>query len=314
MPLLSLMDQASVRSARGTLWLRREAPDILWIQKKVTAIRLRTAATLKSEGCLVIYDCDESGPEVDEWAEPSLFREMLLLADVVTADTPERGEELKAIAPSCRVEVLENQVDYGDRLRAVHSAAPRAGDDELRVLWFGYGGNLTSLAPFGDVLSSLDGVRLVVCGAGRAQVRSVLRGMPVELRRWSRTRFVDTLRACDVTLLSHLGLRHHAAKSAHKFVTSVCHGVPALVSATPDYTRVAALAGVAADAVWNSPEDLRRLLDRMRSAEVRRAYLDRAQPRLLARYGPGSFAAAAAHLLRRLTQGTDAGPASSSRP
>ncbi|HSW29004.1 MAG TPA: hypothetical protein VLH75_05835 [Longimicrobiales bacterium] len=298
-PLLGLMEPRSLRSVRGAGELLHEPPDVAWIQKRLTPGHIRIAHAVKERGGLVVYDCDESGPDLDVWAEPALVREMLRLAHVVTTDTPERGELLREVVPSCRTEVLENQVDCADRLPATGLPRARADSGELRVLWFGYGENLGSLGAYVDVLYSLGGVRMVLCGPRRSDIRRVFGRLPVERHRWSRTGFVEVIRSCHVTLLSHFGSRYDAAKSAHKLVTSICHGVPALVSATPDYGRVAALAGITGDAVFDSPEDLRVRLERMKIAETRQRYLERARPLLLARYGAGSFPAAAARLLHR---------------
>ncbi len=304
LPFLSLMEERSVRSIRDTARLLRDPPDIAWIQKRLTAGHLRVARLVKESGGVVIYDCDDSGPDLDYWAPPALVEEMLLLADVVTTDTPERGERLREIVPSFQVRVLENQMDYADQL--VHEDPPLAsgGGDGLRVLWFGGGENLDSLEAYGAVLGSVEGVRLVLCGPSASDARRVFGRLPAEIRRWSPEGFIEILRSCDVTLMSHFGSRHHTAKSAHKMVTSICHGVPALVSATPDYRRIAALAGVMEDAAFASPEDLRERLERMKSEEVRRAYIARSRPELLARHGPGTFPAAAASLLRQLAAGS----------
>lgn len=302
LPLLSLLEPASLRSARGGVALDDFVPDIAWIQKRLTPSHLRIALGVKERGGLVVYDCDESGPDLDPWAKPALVGEMLHLADVVTTDTPERGERLRELVPSCRTEVLENQVDYADRLPAPGSARVRADGGELRVLWFGFGENLRSLATYADVLFATEGIRVVLCGPRRSEIRSVFGELPVEAHRWSLAGFVDVLRSCDVTLLSHFGSRHDEAKSAHKMATSICHGVPALVSATPDYGRVAAFAGITNEAVFATSEELRARLQRMRSAQLRQAYLDRARPQLAVRYGAGEFPAAADRLLARVRQ------------
>jgi hypothetical protein len=294
------MEPGSLHFVRGAAALLHDPPDVAWIQKRLTPSHLRIAQAVQERGGLVVYDCDESGPDLDSWAKPALVREMLLHADVASTDTPERGELLREIVPSCRTEVLENQVDYSDQLPTKGVPPARADSGGLRVLWFGYGENLPSLGPYMDVLFSLGGVRMVLCGPRRSDIRSVFGGRTVQAHRWSRAGFAEVLRSCDVTLLSHFGSRDDAAKSAHKMVTSICHGVPALVSATPDYGRVAALAGITSDAVFASPEELGRLLERMRSAEVRQAHIDQARPRVMGRYGAGVFAERARFLLDEL--------------
>lgn len=298
LPLLDLFQPGSARSGSGSAKLLQHLPDIAWIQKRVTPGHLRVARAVKERGGTVVYDCDESGPDLEAWARPDRVAEMLVLADVVTTDTPERAEQLREVVSSCRPEVLENGVDYGDQLPATRPE-PSGGDQpELRVLWFGSRGNLRLLAPWAQSILSVDGVALVVSGPDASEVRRGLGGIPVEVRPWSRSGFAPILRGCHVTVLSHFGSRYDEAKSAHKMVTSICHGVPALVSATPDQERVAAYAGVEDTILFRTPVELRVGLERMRSEEARRTVLERATGPLLARYGPGCLPAAAARLLR----------------
>jgi hypothetical protein len=298
LPLLDLLDPGSVRSGGRSAPLLRSPPDIAWIQKRVTRGHLRVARAVKERGGMVVYDCDESGPELDPWVRRDRVADMLVLADVVTTDTPERAEQLREVVSSCRPQVIENGVDYGDHLPAP-PRRPSTGDEVgLRVLWFGSDGNLRFLAPWVDVILSLPGVDLVVCGPRRSEIRRTLGRVPLEVRSWSRSGFPRVLTGCHVTVLSHFGSRFDEAKSAHKMVTSIGHGVPALVSATPDHERVAAFAGITDTAVFRTREELRDGLERMRSGEARRTMLDRAMGLLLGRYGPGCLPAAAARLLR----------------
>lgn len=297
LPLLDLLDPGSVRSGGRGAPLLHSPPDIAWIQKRVTAGHLRVARAVKERGGTVVYDCDESGPDLNAWARLDRVAEMLALAHVVTTDTPERAEQLMEVAPSSHPQVMENGVDYGDQLPAPPPGSRPRDADGLRVLWFGSRRNLRFLAPWADLIVSIPGVRLVVCGPGRSEVRGTLGRAPVELHPWSRDGFIAVLRSCHVTVLSHFGSRFDEAKSAHKMVTSICHGVPALVSATPDHERVAALAGVTDMAVFRTPLELRAGLERMRSEEARRTLMERATGPLLERYGLGCLPAAAARLL-----------------
>lgn len=298
LPLLSLMVPSTITSGRRTSGALQHSPEIVWFQKRITSAHLRAARVMKERGALLVYDCDESGPDLDAWARRERVIAMLRLADLVTTDTPERRDQLRELVPSCAPQVIENQIDHLDRLHGPPRPSALGGEDTIRVLWFGYGENLRLLAPWVEAILSLRGARLVLCGPSRSIVRRTLGRVTVELHPWSRADFLDVLRGCHVTLLSHLGSRFDQAKSAHKMITSICHGVPALVSATPDHERVAAFAGIADTAVFRTPEEVRERLERMRSGEARRTLVERAAGRLLDRYGHGHFSAEATRLLR----------------
>jgi len=67
--------------------------------------------------------------------------------------------------------------------------------------------------------------------------------------------------------------------------TSIVWGVPAIVSRTPEYERTARQAKVEY-AVFDGPDDLDSVVDRLRSDAARSSYLTVAQPRIWSLYAP----------------------------
>ena len=90
-------------------------------------------------------------------------------------------------------------------------------------------------------------------------------------------------------------------------ITSICHGIPAIVSATPDYRRIAKYAGVE-DFVYHKPADLENILTKALDFETRSSYISLARPRLMQRYYPGSFADNASILIEKLAKTSASSP------
>jgi hypothetical protein len=135
-----------------------------------------------------------------------------------------------------------------------------------------------------------------VCGANIGDVTTYLPGIQAEIHPWSRDGFLPILTSCDVSLLSHFGDPSDWRKSGHKMITSIGHGIPAIVSNTPDYSRVAEFAGVK-QYVFSNSDELESILSTCLSSQARMDYIKRAQPVLMSRYYPGSFADTALKLL-----------------
>lgn len=271
---------------------------IAWFQKKLTFSHLEAAKRLKLLGATIIYDCDESGKALNFWAHPELVFKMLHLADYIIADTPERLAWLKTSLSKAQYCLLENEIDYVDPGFAGSPAVLTNDTNTLRVLWYGNSCNLHSIKNMLQPFVNNSKYQLVLCGANQVETEKHLKGVQPELHQWSREHFLDVLHTCDMTLLSHFGATSDRRKSAHKMITSICHGVPAIVSNTPDYARVAAYAKVQ-DFVFSDSSDLERVLALSMNPEQRLNYISRAQPLLLSKYYPGSFSAAARNLLEK---------------
>jgi len=242
-----------------------EMPDIevAWFQKKLSKTHLGIARQLKRKGVAIVYDCDESGNALTYWAQPELVFQMFHLADWIVADTPERLKWIKQSFTTARLRVLENPIDYAAPDFKGCPVVIRNHSNPLRVMWFGNSGNLASLRDFVAPFRESDRYTLVICGASQEEAASYLHGCQVELHPWSKDGFPELLRSCDVTLLSHFGSKADSMKSGHKMITSVCYGVPAIVSRTPDYSRIAAYAGVE-EFVFSDACELARIVEKCR--------------------------------------------------
>lgn len=280
-------------------------PEVVWFQKRLTPELVGLARILQKSGSLIIYDCDESGCDLDWWADPRLVREACGIADLVFVDTPERANYVGVLYSPKNVVVLENEIDYSS-LNISACVSDRAESEVMRVLWFGNNANLRGIKQFADVFSENFSLRLVTVGAGYDNVSNAFPGLEVECHAWSESTFLPLLKSCDVTLLSHFGSRFDLNKSAHKMITSIAHGVPALVSSTPDYSRVAISAGVP-KAIFSDAISLAGALDWVSSSDVRAKYIEQARGYILQRYAPGSFARAAIFALKDLLDQRKAG-------
>lgn len=83
----------------------------------------------------------------------------------------------------------------------------------------------------------------------------------------------------------HDGSELDRGKSNNKMITSIAWGVPAVVSRTSEYERTARELGVA-DTVFEDQADLYAIIERLRSADARNAYLAAAQPEVWKQYAP----------------------------
>ena len=172
-------------------------------------------------------------------------------------------------------------------------------NDSIRVVWFGNPENLIGLKYFSSVFEDNHCFRLVLCGVTLNDAANLFSGCNLEVHPWSRSTFLDILRSCDVSILSHYGSICNRQKSGHKMITSICHGVPAIVSATPDHKRIAEYAGVRAF-LYSDKEQLLSRLQCLKSPLARTNYIQTAKPRLMLKYYPGSYAFNVARLLSRL--------------
>jgi hypothetical protein len=214
---------------------------------------------------------------------------MFHIADLIVTDTPERLQWIKRSGSLAELSILENQIDYGmprnyNRFNRNVQAA-----SQMRILWYGNSFNLIALKDVSRVFQRSSEYQLVLCGANAVEARIVLPDVDFEIHPWSRASFLDLLESCDLCIVSHLGTRSDRRKSGHKMITSVCHGVPTVASATPDYTRIAKYAGVE-KYLFSDANELDQVLLALRDPEARRQYLLTARPRLMERYYPSSFA------------------------
>jgi hypothetical protein len=256
--------------------------EVVVIQKRVTSEILDQAVQAKSRGRIVVYDVDDSGNALWYWAAPRLCHKMLMLADLVTVDTPERGEWLERASKGITVATMSNPIDYGPSGPVAFVPVERS---PLRILWFGSSSTFESFFGYASALASLPNVKVVVCSERTEAIDRAVGMLNLEVRPWTREGFVDVLQSCALSCLTHDGSPDDLRKSNHKMITSVSWGVPALVSDTPEYARTAREAGVG-DAVFSNAAELLLAVERYRGAAARRSYLSSAQSIVWQSYAP----------------------------
>jgi hypothetical protein len=258
---------------------------VFFFQKRLTDELVRIAANAKRRGRLVVYDVDDVGNALSFWAPRPLFNEMLTIADCVTTSGSGFAEYLQNEYGVTTLEIYPDSIDY---FPSGLTRPPMRDTRQLTVLWFGNPGNLTLLQPYIKQLTSLPWVRLVVC-TSPAGCPSIEPDRNIHIVPWHLARFTSVLQSCHLTCLMHDGERADRVKSCNRMITSVGWGVPAIVSRTPEYERVAKFAGVEY-ALFSSPSDLPALLGLFADVRVRKLYLDTAQAAVWARHAPATVA------------------------
>lgn len=297
----TLLKSLCALGQRAVLGPARDA-DVLFVQKRWDLRTISAARRARSRGAAVFFDVDDAVVTDN----PS-FHRMLRLAHVVTTDTAGRRDWLRARYGLETIEILPDSVDYAP---AAPARPPIRRSRRLRLLWFGGLANVRLLAKHLPALCAIDDLEVVA--AGHENDLSLLRPQfpAVTFVAWTRSGFIELLQGCDACFLPHDGTQADLMKSNNKMITSIIWGVPAVVSATPEYKRTAIDSGVA----WCAFEDepgLRGVIEKMRAPEVREAYLSTAQPRVWVRYGLEAVARDFLALARRHAEQARRGAGSS---
>lgn len=260
--------------------------DVLVVQKRVTPEIISYVDRAISNGAFIIYDIDDFGSALWWWTSPRLCYEMLLRANLITTDTIGRAKWLLQSHKRLNVRVLHNSVDYSPTEPSKLEPIKRS---PLRVLWFGTSSNLHMFTKYVKALGSLPDIQIVICGGSEELVNSLCPELNFEVIPWSLNNFLQILQSCDLSCLMHDGSLYDRQKSNHKMITSICWGVPAIVSDTPEYARVAREAGVD-DAIFSNAEELVQAIQNYRSSFARKAYLEKAQNIIWEKYSPDQIA------------------------
>ena len=260
--------------------------DVLVIQKRVTPEIISYVDRAISNGAFIIYDIDDFGPALWYWTPPRLCQEMLLRANLITTDTIGRAKWLLQSQKRLNVKVLPNSVDYSPTEPSKLEPTTRS---PLRVLWFGTSSNLHMFTKYVKALGSLSDIQIVICGGFGELIHSLCPELNFEVIPWSLNNFIPILQSCDLSCLMHDGSLYDRQKSNHKMITSICWGVPAIVSDTPEYARIAREADVD-DAIFSNAEELLKALQKYRSSSARKAYLEKAQNIIWEKYSPDKIA------------------------
>jgi len=258
--------------------------NVFYIQKKVTPDLLRQARRAKWNGCAIVYDIDDFGEAMTYWVSLNLFRKIVRLADIILTATPEQAELLHSMYGVRGAKVLPSCVDYYPP-GPVSPLLTRG--DVIRLLWFGSSGNFRTFEGYLKTLQTIPNIQVVVClDQGGKELLSKYK---VEFVPWNLFTFISVLQSCHITCLTHENTTIGRAKTNNKMITSIVWGVPAVVTRTPDYLRTAQQAGVEY-ATFLDEEELKSVVEQLRSPEARERYLDHSQEVIWNQYSPSVIA------------------------
>lgn len=263
----------------------REAGFLL-VQKRLGRETLAQAMEAAGRGVPVLWDADDTGPALDFWARPRRRERLLPFLAGVTTDTTGHAEQLAPLAGSRPLEVVPDMVDYdppGPQPLADLPVRP------LRILWFGSFSNIGLLERWLPAIARLPDIELVACTSAPPETGLWRRWPMLRHRPWSVDAFVGVLRSCHLSLLMHDGGPDDRGKSNNRQITSMCWGVPAIVSRTPAYADTAAACG-AGETVCDGPEALAGIIEGLRSPAKRQHLLHLAQPEIWKRWSPATVA------------------------
>lgn len=258
------------------------AADVYFIQKKLDKRILQLARWAKILGKLVIYDIDDFGYALRYYAPQVMLHEIIELSDLVTVGSESQKKIVKRDFMKERVQVFPPLIDYYPQAPL---PSPDLADDPFRVLWFGLAYNLSTIEQVLTKIAQVSSVNLVVI-AEEKSIPNLREQFPfIEFQPWSLATFVEKLRKCHISILSHDGNEFDLAKTNNKMITSISWGVPALVSNTPEYSKTARTMGVG-NAVFRDTEELIQLIDYYRIRQAREDYLSKAQPIIWGLHSP----------------------------
>jgi glycosyltransferase involved in cell wall biosynthesis len=168
--------------------------------------------------------------------------------------------------------VYADPIDYMET-----NPQPAPATDINEAIWFG---NWPNFVPALEMVQQLlqHGTPVKVVSLGLPHVPA-----GATYVEWSLYGMSQILQSSGFALLSHD--RGDTGKSCNKMVTAIMHGLPCLVSDTPEYASLAR----AIEAEWTiirSPEALTQAADRLKHREERQKYLNKAQPVVWMRYHP----------------------------
>jgi len=255
--------------------------DVVVIQKRVDRSILQLAARAKRNNKLVIYDIDDFGYGLEYCCSDSNLRNILKVADVITTDTQGHLEYLVKYYNVQNSAIIPDAIDYFPKGCA---RLPQKSCAPIRILWFGGMANISLFEKYALGLTEIADAQVVVATAVTEELK---RKYPkIEFVPWSLSTFISVLQGCDLTCLMHDGSEIDKAKSNNKMITSICWGVPAIVSRTPDYQRTAIESEIEY-AVFSNLQELIKIIELLRPSEKRAEYLERSQQVIWAQYsGP----------------------------
>lgn len=256
--------------------------NVFFFQKKVTGWNLFQARIAKMLGRVVIYDVDDLGGALWYWVAEKNFRKMLQIAHVVTTCSAKQLDLIRQRHPIKSGHVISNTVDYFPD--GPVKLEPR-DTGSLRIVWFGNSSNFSLFEKYVEVLLGMQNTELFAI-VDESDIQQFRAKYPkISFLPWTVNGFIPKLQQYDLAALMHDGAPEDQAKGNNKMITAITWGVPAVVSRTPEYERTARESGVEY-ALFSNDDELVLAVERLRTTDARKSYLDVAQPKIWERYSP----------------------------
>lgn len=227
---------------RRTGWLGRA--DVVVFQKAYEPEHLRLARRLQRQGARVVLDvCDN---HFDHPADDAVLadrarrlREMVAIADLVTASTP----ALASLVPHGRVHVVDDLIEQPGAVRTP-AIPPREGLPV--VAWFGNVGSvvprfglvdLEAIVPELEEAAAVERFQLVVCTSSRDafEARIAPHPIPSTFVPWSPEAQGQVLASASAAVLPITPNPFTMCKTANRVATALLHGAPVIAGRIPSY-------------------------------------------------------------------------------
>jgi len=271
--------------------------DVLIVQKRVNPEILNIAENFRRQGRLVLYDCDDLGSALTDWTPQPLVQAMVKIANTVTTNTEAFRTALIETMGARRVDIIPDIVDYFLQ-EPCEFSEPDTDSECIRILWFGNRGNLHLVLKYAEAFKDTPLCTPIICTDEICR-QEVLDTKIFKFQKWDLHTFKELLRSCHLTFLPHDGSKYDRAKSNNRMITSIAWGIPAIVSRTQEYGKLAKLAGIT-DSVVDGPNCLRRVINHFRPCDRRRQHVKSAQQVVWEHHAPHVVASKMLCLLEQL--------------
>jgi glycosyltransferase involved in cell wall biosynthesis len=294
------------RRFRTELYRPERRYDVVVFVKAMDEAAQREAERVSGYGGRVVFDANVNYYEV--WGEYDVAG---------TEPTPEQQEQAIAITQladwvvadsSYLLGIVRKHTDRASwipdnvdtRLFRPPRRAPRRSGP-LRLVWSGMAHKARHLLVVRDVLSSLEGVELLVASNERPEALAELQDVaPCRFEQFSLRGYVRLLRDRDVIISpKRLNNGYELGHSEWKITLGMAAGLPAVASPQPSY--VEAIEHRGGGIVADGDDEWRAALERLRDSDLRDELGRRARETVLERYATPVVARQYADLLGALS-------------
>lgn len=218
-------------------------------QKAYTADDIKLAASLKQQGCVVVFDlCDNHfyNPTDDVVLQERAdrLRKMVAVADVITVSTTALGELVER--PYIVIDDMVDDSWYSDLARFCRPVLRLFRKRIFTVAWFGSSGSemprfgLVDLQMVIGELNALHqqiGIRLMVISNSESKTKQYTEAaqFPVEYHKWTQRSFPFLMQQADATIIPVDVNPFTFCKTNNRPVLSLLLGVPVVATSVPSY-------------------------------------------------------------------------------